>query len=178
MEVKINREIRDYTESVFFGLSLRQCGFAAVACAAAVALYFGLEPYLGIEELSWVCILGAAPFAAAGFVRWHGMTAEQAAWTWIKSELITPKRLVSRPENLYGDAHEQEARRATSPLSPLAALPPSAKADERAGEAASVPEAPARMGLRARLRNIYIDMLANLYAKASGKRDAHDQDAL
>lgn len=178
MEVKINREIREYDESVFFGMSLRQCGFAAVACAAAVTLYFALDPYLGIEELSWVCILGAAPFAAAGFVKWHGMTAEQAAWTWAKSELLTPKRLVSRPENLYGDAHEQEARRASSPLSPLAALLPSTKADEHAGEAASAPEEPARMGLRARLRNIYVDMLANLYAKASGKRDAHDQDAL
>ena len=125
MEVKINREIRDYTESVFFGMCLRQC------CIAAVALYFGLEPYLGIEELSWVCILGAAPFAAAGFVKWHGMTAEQFAWTWAKSELLTPKRLVSHPENLYGDAHEQE-----------------------------------------------VDMLARLYESASGKRDAHDQDAL
>lgn len=27
MEVKINREIRDYTESLFFGLSLRQFFF-------------------------------------------------------------------------------------------------------------------------------------------------------
>ena len=27
MEVKINREIRNYTESMFFGLSLRQCIF-------------------------------------------------------------------------------------------------------------------------------------------------------
>lgn len=178
MEVKINREIRDYTESVFFGMSLRQCGFAAAACIVAVALYFGLEPYLGIEELSWVCILGAAPFAAAGFVKWHGMTAEQFAWTWAKSELLTPKRLVSRPENLYGDAHEQEARRISSPLSPLAVLLPSAEADGHDGESETEPAAPAPKGPRARLEGLYIDVLANLYAKASGKRDAHDQDAL
>ena len=37
MEVKINREIRNYTEAVFFGLSLRQIIFSACALAVAVA---------------------------------------------------------------------------------------------------------------------------------------------
>ena len=32
MEVKINKEIRDYTESVYFGLSLRQFIFSILAC--------------------------------------------------------------------------------------------------------------------------------------------------
>ena len=59
MEVKINREIRNYSESVFFGLSMRQCIFSVLAIAVAVGLYFVLKPYLGTETLSWVCILGA-----------------------------------------------------------------------------------------------------------------------
>jgi len=104
MEVKVNREIRDYTESVFFGMSLRQCIFAALAVAAAVGLYFLLRPYLGIETLSWVCILGAAPFAALGFIKWHGMSAEQFVWAWLKSEVFTPKRLLPSHQNLYHDA--------------------------------------------------------------------------
>jgi hypothetical protein len=110
MEVKINREIRDYTESVFFGLSLRQCVFAALACLAAVGLYFLLSPYLGLETLSWVCILGAAPFAAVGFITYHGMTAEQFIWAWVKSELLTPKRMLYTPENLYYDAITNPAK--------------------------------------------------------------------
>ncbi len=102
MEVKINREIREYTESVFFGLSLRQCAFSALAILAAIGLYFLLAPLnLGIEMLSWMCILGAAPFAALGFVTYHGMTAEQFIWAWVKSELLTPKRLIYTPQNLY-----------------------------------------------------------------------------
>lgn len=32
MEVKINREIREYTESMFFGLSMRQFVFSVMAC--------------------------------------------------------------------------------------------------------------------------------------------------
>ena len=62
MEVKINREIRNYTESMFFGLSLRQFIFSVLACGVAVGLYFLLRPYVGTETVSWVCILGAAPF--------------------------------------------------------------------------------------------------------------------
>ena len=40
MEVKINKEIRDYTEAIFFGLSLRQFIFSALACGIVVGLYF------------------------------------------------------------------------------------------------------------------------------------------
>ena len=49
MEVKINREIRNYTEAMFFGLSLRQFIFSACACVVAVGIYFLLKPYVGTE---------------------------------------------------------------------------------------------------------------------------------
>ncbi len=104
MEVKINREIRDYTESMFFGLSLRQFFFSVIACGVAVGLYFLLRPYVGMETVSWMCVLGAAPFAALGFFKYHGMTAEQFVWAWIKSEILMPKRLVFRSENIYYEA--------------------------------------------------------------------------
>lgn len=101
MEVKINREIREYTESIFFGLSLRQFFFSICACVIAVFLYFILKPYFGIETLSWVCILGAAPFAVLGFVKYNGMTAEKFIAAWIKSVILTPKKLTFKPTNLY-----------------------------------------------------------------------------
>ena len=40
MEIKINSEIRDYTESMFFGLSLRQFIFSVLACGIAVGIFF------------------------------------------------------------------------------------------------------------------------------------------
>ena len=101
MEVKINRELRNYTESMFFGLSLRQFIFSVLACAVAVGLYFLLKPYLGTETVSWVCILGAAPFAALGFVKYNGMTAEKFIWAWIKSEFLMPKKLGFHSTNTY-----------------------------------------------------------------------------
>ena len=104
MEVKINREIRNYTESMFFGLSFRQFIFSLLACGIAVGLYFLLRPYVGTETVSWMCILGAAPFAALGFIRYHGMNAEQFLWAWIKSEFLLPKRLIFQSENIYFEA--------------------------------------------------------------------------
>lgn len=59
MEVKINKEIQSYSESMFFGLSMRQCGFSLAAMLVAVGLYFLLKPYVGTETVSWMCILGA-----------------------------------------------------------------------------------------------------------------------
>jgi len=101
LEVKINKEIRNYTESMFFGLSLRQFIFSVLACGVAVGLYFLLRPRFGTETLSWVCILGAFPFAAMGFIKYNGMTAEQFVWAWIKSEFLMPKKLIFLPDNLY-----------------------------------------------------------------------------
>ena len=101
MEVKINKEIRNYTESMFFGLSLRQFIFSVLACGVAVGLYFLLRSRFGTETLSWVCILGAFPFAAMGFIKYNGMTAEQFVWAWLKSEFLMPKKLMFLPDNLY-----------------------------------------------------------------------------
>ena len=101
MEVKINREIRDYTEGMFFGLSMRQFVFSLLAVGVAVLLYFLLKPHVGTETVSWMCVLAAAPFAAMGFVRYNGMTAEQFVWTWLRSEMIEPKQIKFEPANIY-----------------------------------------------------------------------------
>ncbi len=101
MEIKINREIRNYSEAVYFGLSLRQFVFSVLACGVAVGLYFLLRPLFGIETLSWMCILGALPFAAIGFFKYHGMTAEKALFAYLRSEVLTPKQLKFKAVNYY-----------------------------------------------------------------------------
>ena len=103
MEVRINKEIRDYQESLFVGLSLRQCIFSLLAVAAAVGVYFAAHDAVGFD-VGWICILAAAPFAACGFVRYHGLTAEQFVVVWFRSEFIAPERLTCVPENTYAAA--------------------------------------------------------------------------
>lgn len=104
MEVKINKDIREFSESIFLGLSLRQFIFSVLACIVAVILYFVLKPFFGIETLSWVCILGAAPFAILGFVKYNGMTAEKFVIAFIKSEFLIPKKLTFKAKNIYAEA--------------------------------------------------------------------------
>ncbi len=115
MEVKINREIRNYTESMFFGLSMRQFIFSALAVVVAVAVYFLLKPVLGLETVSWVCILAAAPFAALGFINYHGMTAEQLLVTWFRSEFLEPKVYTCQPRSLYYDLLHDKKKKGGKP---------------------------------------------------------------
>ena len=119
MEVKINREIRQYTESMFFGLSLRQFVFSLLAVGVAIVLYFLIQPYAGMETVSWMCSLGAAPFAAMGFITYHGMTAEQFLVAWLRSEMIEPREIRFESNNYYYEAmrdlissHEKEVYKA------------------------------------------------------------------
>lgn len=107
MEVRINREVRDYQEAIFFGLNLRQLIFSVLAVGIAIAIYFGLKDILGTEMVSWLCILGALPFGATGFIKYNGMTAEKFISAYIKSEFLLPKHLTFRAENVYYMALEQ-----------------------------------------------------------------------
>ena len=110
VEVKINREIREYTESMFFGLSLRQFLFSVCACGVAVLLYFLLRPYFSLETVSWICILAAFPFAVIGFVKYNGMTAEKFIFAYVKSEFLISKKLTFRNTNLYWKMFEERDR--------------------------------------------------------------------
>ena len=98
MDIKINKEFRDYSETIYFGLNMRQLVFSAAAVGVAVGSYFLLRKHLNIETLSWLCILCAAPFAALGFITYNGMTAEQFLWAWIKTEILMPRKLVFKAE--------------------------------------------------------------------------------
>ena len=99
MDIQINKEFRDYSETIYFGLNMRQLVFSAGAVGVAVGSYFLLKSYLSMETLSWLCIILAAPFAVLGFVTYNGMTAEQFIWAWLKSEVLMPKRLVFKAED-------------------------------------------------------------------------------
>ena len=101
MEVKINKEIRNYKENIYFGLSLRQFIFSLLACGMAVLLYFMFRSYCGTETLSWICILGAIPFAALGFIKYNGMNLEDFILAYVKAEILTPKYLTFQPTNIY-----------------------------------------------------------------------------
>ena len=85
---------------------MRQFLFALLAVLVAVGLYFALHSVAGSGEIGWVCVLAAFPFALCGFFTYNGMTFERFLLAVIRSELLYPKRLVFRAENLYAGAME------------------------------------------------------------------------
>ncbi len=106
MEVKINREIREYKESVFWGLSLRQFIFSLLACAAAVAVYFLFRNRVGTEILSWFCVLASTPFVAFGFIRFNGMNLEDFLNAWLDFAIFIPQKLTTRPSEIINQNAE------------------------------------------------------------------------
>ena len=104
IEVKMNKEIMEFQEAIFMGLSLRQLIFSILAAGVAILLYFSFRDLLGTEIVSWLCILGAAPFALLGFFRYNGMFFEKFIAAYIRSEFMYPTRLMYRSENLYAKA--------------------------------------------------------------------------
>ena len=111
MEIKINKEIRNYKETLFFGLSLRQFACSLLAVGVAVGLYFALRNVLDRETVSWLCIVGAAPIAVAGFFKYNGMMLEKFAWAWFQSEFLMAGNRVWKSENYYLSALEKEGKK-------------------------------------------------------------------
>ena len=107
MEIKINKEIKDYHESMFFGLSARQFICSVFSVGAAIGTYFGLRDVVGKEMVSWLCVLFTAPFAAAGFFKYNGMTFEKFAAAYMRSEFLASGRRVFKSENILYKAYRE-----------------------------------------------------------------------
>lgn len=101
MEIRINREVRNYHESIFFGLSARQFGCSLGAVAVAVGAYFLLKDPIGKENASWLCMLCAAPLATAGFFKYNGLSFERLLWAMFKTHILCAGRRLYKSENLY-----------------------------------------------------------------------------
>ncbi len=101
MEIKINREVRNYKESIFFGMSLRQFICVVLSCGLAVLVYFSFRNRLGLEITSWLCIISSLPFILIGFVKYNGMNFEDVVVAFIHSKFLIPNKLYFKAENIY-----------------------------------------------------------------------------
>ena len=75
----------------------------------AGGVYFGLRNIVGTGEIGWMCVLAAFPFALGSFFAYNGMTFEKFLLAFIRSELLYPKKLIFRSENLYAKALENSS---------------------------------------------------------------------
>ncbi len=103
MEVKINKEIRNYTESVVMGLTLRQLLFSVAAIVLAAIIYFGLHSYVSVDVLTWIVAIVVIPIAFLGFFKYNGMTAEKFLVAFFKDRFLEPQQMHVESVNLYKD---------------------------------------------------------------------------
>ena len=77
------------------GLTLRQLLCSGIAIGLAVLIYLWAKPLLGEgngkrgqEPASWLCILAAAPIAAAGFLSYDGLPFEKFVIIVLESAIL------------------------------------------------------------------------------------------
>ena len=104
MEININKDIREYTEGVFFGLNLRQLICSGLAVASAVAVYLSTRETFSKDVITYFCIAAAIPFAAIGFIKYNGMPMEKIIVAFMKDNFIVPRGLTVKANNIYLEA--------------------------------------------------------------------------
>ena len=100
IEIRIPKEIKNYREKLFFGLTLRQCICAGAALLICVPLYIFGNKFLPQEAVSWVVVLIAVPLMFAGFFRYNDMQFEQFAVE-IFYYYFTPQKRVYSYETIF-----------------------------------------------------------------------------
>lgn len=95
IEIRIPKEIKNYREKLFFGLTLRQCLCAGAALLICVPLYIFGNKILPQETVSWIVILVAVPLMLAGFFRYNDMMFEQFAVEFMFHNFTPQKRIYS-----------------------------------------------------------------------------------
>lgn len=95
IEIRIPKEIKNYREKLFFGLTLRQCICAGISLAICVPLYIWGHHFLPQEAISWIVVLVAVPLMLTGFFRYNDMAFEQFAMEVIHFYASPQKRVYS-----------------------------------------------------------------------------------
>ncbi len=101
MECNVNKEIRDYREGIFMGLSMRQTVWGAVTIAIATATNFGLRLFVGKEPAMMLAVMLAAIPGLVGFFRYKGLTFEQFAVAWLRTNIRHAGWYVYRAVSIY-----------------------------------------------------------------------------
>lgn len=77
IEIRIPKEIREYKEKIFLGMTVRQIICNTCAIAVCVPTYIYGKEYLGKELISWLVIILGLCIGMMGYYNYNGMTFEK-----------------------------------------------------------------------------------------------------
>lgn len=93
MNYEIGPDLREISESIWFGLNLRQLLSSVIGIVLSVVIWMLCRDRLGQQYTSWLCCAVVTPCACIGFVKVQGQPFEQFALSWLKFMLLERKEL-------------------------------------------------------------------------------------
>ncbi|MFA5485274.1 MAG: PrgI family protein [Candidatus Pacearchaeota archaeon] len=103
MEIKINKEVRDYSEKVLFGLTGRQFLLACSAIILSTVLFFVIPLQTDIKLL--ICLFASSPLVILGFAKVQGHTVEE--YLKRRRDRVKTPNLKLGNENIYHQAYRR-----------------------------------------------------------------------
>ena len=101
IDIRMPKEVRDYKEKIYFGLTTKQLICSALVLLINVPLYWYGREIIGDDLIGWVVIIVACPFFAIGFIKYNGLKFEELMIAIIKFELLAPQKRKVKTKNFY-----------------------------------------------------------------------------
>lgn len=100
MNDEIGPDLREISETIWFGLNMRQLISSVVGIVLAVMIWMLCRDRLGQQYTSWLCCAAVAPCACIGFVKVQGQPFERFALSWLKFAFLESKELPFRSNDI------------------------------------------------------------------------------
>lgn len=100
MNDEIGPDLREISETIWFGLNMRQLISSVVGIVLAVMIWMLCRDRLGQQYTSWLCCAAVAPCACIGFVKVQGQPFERFALSWLKFAFMESKELPFRSNDI------------------------------------------------------------------------------
>lgn len=107
IEVKVPKEIREYKEKFWAGLTVRQLISCAIALIIIVPLYFFGNKVMNEELVGWFCMFLGVFIGAFGFYNHNGMNFENFVVAILKA-FFTPNKSIYSRKTLVDKMLERE----------------------------------------------------------------------
>lgn len=100
MNDEIGPDLREISETIWFGLNMRQLISSVTGIVLAVMIWMLCRDRLGQQYTSWLCCAAVAPCACIGFVKVQGQPFERFALSWLKFAFMESKELPFRSNDI------------------------------------------------------------------------------
>lgn len=114
IEIPVNREIRSYKETIFYGFTMKQVIFGILGLAAGAVVFLWLPKDLNLSIRTLLGLAAGFPMIALGFLTFNNMTAAELIRVLYNFYLKNPRKYPSVPTNRYANVFNKVENQETS----------------------------------------------------------------